>query len=246
LFNQGTIVYAGGKMSKSRGNVVAPDEYVTELGADAVRAYLMFVGPWSLGGEWRDSGIVGISRWLNRVWGLVGEKYSSQCKEAKAERELLHLVHKTVKRTTEDMEKFRFNTMLAGLMEYTNSLSKAFWAGNVSQIAWDEAIRILLLLLAPSTPHLAEELWMKTGRPYSIHCEEWPGYDKELAKEEEVTLAVQINGKLRDKMLVSASLQESEAKQVALGRDRVKAYTKGKTITRVVYVPRRVVNIVAK
>jgi leucyl-tRNA synthetase len=244
LFNQGTIVYRGGKMSKTRGNVIAPDEYVAELGADAVRGYLMFIGPWEMGGEWNDRGIVGISRWLNRVWSLVTTDYTSHIIDSEAEKEFLHLTHKTIKKVTVDLEKFRFNTMLASLMEFSNYLFKVKESGVVLDSLWGEAISYFLLLLAPSAPHLAEELWERTGQPYSIHNQTWPGYDEELAKEEEITLVIQVNGKLRDKVLVPASISEVEAKELAMGRERVKAYIDGKKLTTVIYVPKRVVNIV--
>jgi leucyl-tRNA synthetase len=246
LFNQGTIIYRGGKMSKSKGNVIAPDEYVAELGADAVRGYLMFIGPWEQGGEWSDAGIAGISRWLNRVWSLVETNYTSRTTEPKSEKGLLHITHKTIKKVTEDLERFRFNTMLASLMEFTNYLSKAKESGTVSNSLWQEAITYLLLLLAPSTPHLAEELWAKTGHPYSIHNQLWPKCDEELAKEEEITLVIQINGKLRDKLIVPASIAESEARELAFSSERVKAYTEDRKIINIIYVPGKLVNIVAK
>jgi len=244
LFNQGTIIYCGDKMSKSRGNVIAPDEYVAELGADAVRGYLMFIGPWELGGEWNDRGIVGVSRWLNRVWSLVTADYASRVIDPEAEKEFLHLTHKTIKEVTADLERFRFNTMLSSLMEFSNYLSKVKESGAVSNSLWEEAISYFLLLLAPTAPHLAEELWNRTEHPYSIHNQQWPEYDEELVKEEEITLVIQVNGKLRDKVIVPASISEVEAKEVALGRERVKAYIDGKKLTRVIYVPKRVVNIV--
>ena len=247
LFNQGTIIYRGDKMSKSRGNVIAPDEYVTELGADAVRGYLMFVGPWELGGEWNDSGIVGISRWLNRVWNLVTANYTPVCRDVispEDEKEFLHIIHKTIKKVTADLGKFRFNTMLASLMEFTNYLSKVKESGVVSDSLWREAINYFLLLLAPTAPHLAEELWARSGRPYSIHNQAWPEYDNELAREEEITLIIQVNGKLRDKVVVPASISEAEAKELALGRKRIQTYIDGKKLINVIYVPKRVVNIV--
>jgi leucyl-tRNA synthetase len=244
LFNQGTIIYRGDKMSKSRGNVIAPDEYVSKLGADAVRGYLMFVGPWELGGEWNDRGIVGVSRWLNRVWNLVTADYASRVVNLETEKELVHLTHKTIKEATVDMEKFRFNTMLSGLMEFSNHLSKVKESKAVSGSLWRESISSFLLLLAPAAPHLAEELWSRTGHPYSIHNQPWPKYDEELAREEEITLVIQVNGKLRDKVLVPASIGEVEATELALGRDRVKAYICDKRLTKVIYVPKRIVNIV--
>jgi leucyl-tRNA synthetase len=204
LFNQGTIIYRGSKMSKSKGNVIAPDEYVAELGADAVRGYLMFVGPWEFGGEWNDSGIVGISRWLNRVWSLVTTDYVSLEVESEGERELRRIVHKTIKKVTEDLGKFRFNTMVASLMELTNYLSKVQEVKNVSLLLWQEAISYFLLLLAPTAPHIAEELWVRSGHSYSVHNQFWPKFDEELAKEAEITLPIEVNGKLRDKLVVSA------------------------------------------
>ncbi|MCK5434409.1 MAG: class I tRNA ligase family protein, partial [Dehalococcoidales bacterium] len=208
LFNQGVIIAEKQKMSKSRGNVITPDEYVSELGVDTVRAYLMFVAPWEQGGEWDDSGISGVSRWLNRVWNLVLEEYRMET-EAVAEdrsgddgavRNLQRVTHKTIRKVTEDMERLRFNTMIAALMEFTNYLSRVKEAGNVSDSDWRGSIDALLLLLAPTAPHLAEELWQRTGHSYSIHNQSWPVWDKELAKDEEITLVVQVNGKLRDRI----------------------------------------------
>jgi leucyl-tRNA synthetase len=250
LFNQGTIVSQRQKMSKSRGNVVTPDEYVAELGADTVRAYLMFIGPWEEGGEWDDKGITGITRWLNRVWNLVlqGQEtaFPRQAQDAKAVKELQHITHKTIKKVTQDMEKFQFNTMLAALMEFTNYLGKVLAAKVVDEAAWREAVDTLLLLLAPTTPHLAEELWVRTGHEYSIHNQRFPVWEESLAAEEEVTLVIQVNGKLRDKVLVPASITEAEAQQLALSRERVQSHLKDRRIARVVYVPRRLVNIVVE
>jgi leucyl-tRNA synthetase len=244
LFNQGTIIYQGDKMSKSRGNVVTPDVYVSEIGADAVRAYLMFIGPWELGGEWSDQGIVGMSRWLNRVWNLVIAGYSEKNVDPDVEKELSRLIQKTIKKVTNDMERFRFNTMLAALMEFTNYLGKVHDGGTVSISLWNEAITNLLLLLAPTAPHLTEELWERTGHPYSIHNQPWPEWDEELAKEEEVTLVIQVNGKLRDKVTVPVSITEAEAKDLALSRERIKLYIKDNKVAKIIYVPQRLVNIV--
>jgi len=245
LFNQGTIVYRGDKMSKSRGNVIGSDEYVDTLGADAVRGYVMFIGPWELGGEWNDRGIVGISRWLNRVWTLVTIDYTSRVVDPEAEKGLLYLTHKTIKEVSAHLEEFRFNTMLSSLMEFSNYLSRIRESGMVSGPLWREAIGYFLRLLAPTAPHLAEELWNRTGHPYSIHNQSWPKYAEELAKEEQITLVIQVNGKLRDKVLVPASISEAEAKELALSRKRVRSYIDDKKASRVIYVPKRVVNIVA-
>jgi len=251
LFNQGIIIAERQKMSKSRGNVITPDEYVAELGADAVRAYLMFLGPWEQGGEWNDSGISGISRWLNRVWSLILEGYecreeASSAARGKAQRELARIVHQTIRKVTNDLEKIRFNTMIAALMEFTNHLARAKEAAHVTDSAWKEAIDTLLLLLAPTAPHLAEELWQRTGHNYSIHNQSWPQWDEELAKDEEITLIVQVNGKLRDRITVPASITEAEAKQKALDSQRIKAYLEGKKVLKIIYVPGRLVNLVVK
>ncbi len=251
LFNQGIIIAEKQKMSKSRGNVVTPDEYVSELGADAVRAYLMFVAPWEQGGEWNDSGISGISRWLNRVWKLILSGYSplgevSPETRQKAKRELSRITHQTIRKVTEDLEKMRFNTMIAVLMELTNYLAKAKEDGTVGDSDWKEATAILLKLLAPTAPHLAEELWQQTGHDYSIHNQSWPQWDEELARDEQITLVVQVNGKLRDRTIVPMSITEAEARQIALGREKVKAYLEGKEIIKVIYVPGRLVNLVVR
>ncbi|MGD0352003.1 MAG: leucine--tRNA ligase [Dehalococcoidia bacterium] len=244
LFNQGTIIYQGDKMSKSRGNVVTPDVYVSDIGADAVRAYLMFIGPWELGGEWSDQGIVGMSRWVNRVWNLVTAGYAVKKLDPDAEKELSRLIHQTIKKVTNDMERFRFNTMLAALMEFTNYLGKVQDAGTVSVSLWNEAVADLLLLLAPTAPHLTEELWEKTNHAYSIHNQSWPKWDEELAKEEEVTLVIQVNGKIRDRVTVPVSITEAEAKELALSSERIKDYLKDNNVAKIIYVPQRLVNIV--
>jgi len=251
LFNQGVIIVERQKMSKSRGNVITPDEYVSELGADAVRAYLMFVAPWEQGGEWDDSGISGISRWLNRVWRLVLEGYGQGSKASPADkkqamRALSRLTHQTIRKVTQDLEKLRLNTMIAALMEFTNYLAKAKDDGTVSVSAWKQAIDTLLLLLAPTAPHLAEELWQQMGHEYSIHNQSWPKWDEELAREEELTLVVQVNGKLRDRVVVPVSITEDEAKNTALNRQRVKSYIEGKKIIKTIYVPGRLVNLVVR
>ncbi|UCG54040.1 MAG: leucine--tRNA ligase [Dehalococcoidia bacterium] len=244
LFNQGIIIAQKQKMSKSKGNVVNPDAYVSELGADAVRTYLMFVAPWEQGGEWNDNGISGISRWFNRLWKLVLDKYKVQ--NAKGNRELIRHLHQTIKRVTNDLERIRFNTMISTLMEFTNHLGKIKEAGSVTVEEWRQSIETLLILLAPTAPHLTEELWQRIGNSYSIHNHSWPEWDEELAKEEEITLVIQINGKMRDKLLVPASITEEEARHQALARQKVKAYTHNKTINKLIYIPKRLINLVVK
>ena len=249
MFNQGIIIAEKQKMSKSRGNVITPDEYVAGVGADAVRAYLMFLAPWEQGGEWNDSGISGISRWLNRVWHLVLEGYHQDKKispdiRQKAERELLRITHQTMRKVTEDLEKLHLNTMISALMEFTNYLAKVKETNAVALPVWEEAVNILLRMLAPTAPHLTEELWQQIGRDYSIHNQSWPQWDKELAKDEEITLVVQVNGKLRDRVVVPASTTEVEARRIAAESTRVQPYLEGKEVVKEIYVPGRLVNFV--
>jgi len=257
LFNQGIIIAEKQKMSKSKGNVITPDEYVSELGADAIRAYLMFVAPWEQGGEWNDSGISGISRWVNRVWNLVLEMYNPEYdpdNESKEHREIreglerahLRITHQTIRKVTNDLENIRFNTMIAALMGFTGHLFKVKEARTVSPQVWNESIDTLMLLLAPTAPHLAEELWQRTGHDYSIHNQSWPQWDKELARDEEITLVVQVNGKLRDRIAVPASISEDEAKQLVMQQQRVKPHLEGKEIIRMIYVQGRLINLVVK
>jgi len=246
LFNQGIIVQRGEKMSKSKGNVVTPDDYVNSLGADSVRVYLMFVGPWELGGDWNDNGIVGMSRWLNRIWNLATAEYAGKNVDSNAEKDCIRTMHKTIKKATEDMERFRFNTMLAALMEYTNVLNKVLEDGSVSDATWKEAVKNLLIMLAPSAPHIAEELWTSLGYEYSIHSQRWPEWDQTLVANEEVTLVVQVNGKVRGKLTVPAGISKEKASQFAFSDQRIKERIRGKDITKLIYVSDKLLNIVIK
>jgi leucyl-tRNA synthetase len=247
LFNQGIILGEDHeKMSKSRGNVVNPDDFVTRDGADTVRLFLMFVGPWDQGASWSTTGIQGMSRWLNRVWGLATRSAAEHDwkGDAQAIEELERTTHKTVKRVTASLEKFSFNTAIAAMMEFTNELQK-YWDGNaVSEGAWKASIERLLVLIAPFTPHVAEELWEATGRSYSIHQQSWPAYDAEKAKDAEVTLIIQVNGKLRDKCAVPASVTEEQATALALKSEKVAPLLEGKQVRKVIYVPGKLVNVV--
>jgi len=263
LFNQGIILGEDGeKMSKSRGNVVNPDDYVQSLGADTVRAYLMFIGPWEDGGPWNSRGIGGISRFLQRVWTLAvspgvrnatspqrthdrpGKSRNGTASSAGVEtQDLMHWTHKTIQKVTEDVEKFRFNTAIAALMEFTNYLHKV--RDRVSATpAWRDALKALVLLIAPMTPHIAEELWQRLGGPYSVHTQRWPVYDRELARTRMVTLVVQVNGKMRDRLEVPAGISDPDARALALGSEKVLRFINGKRVRDVIVVPGRLVNVV--
>jgi len=246
LRNQGIVLGEDSeKMSKSRGNVVAPDSLVNAYGADTVRAYLMFFARWDLGAPWNGSGIDGVNRWLRRTWNLLLERggSSGQVDEA-AVRILRRKVHQTLRSVTHDYENFQFNTIVSSLMELLNEMVRLKPVAGGSP-AWAEAARIYLLMMAPLAPHISEEIWGQLGHPYSIHQQNWPQVDEAAAAEEEITLVVQLNGKLRDRIVVPADVSEEEAKAKALASEIVQRHLAGKPPRQVIYVAGRLVNIVA-
>jgi leucyl-tRNA synthetase len=263
LFNQGIILGPdGNRMSKSRGNVVAPDGYVEKYGADTVRAYLMFIGPWDAGGPWNFTGIEGVKRFLERVWAVVtepGKKSdagdgSGASAEAQV-RELRHMTHKTLQKVTEDVDAFKWNTAISALMEFNNYLIKARDTAVAGTWAWDEAIDTLLLMMAPAMPHVAEELWQARhvehgegngafSAEQSIHVHPWPQYDAELAKADTVTLVVQVNGKVRDRIDAPAGISEDQARELALGSPSVQKWFEGKQVRKVIFAGGKLINIV--
>ncbi len=246
LRNQGQILGPDGqRMSKSRGNVIDPDEQVAAYGADTVRAYLMFGYRWSEGGPWGAENIQGAVRWLNRVWALVLETSGDKAQASpEAESDLRRKLHQTIRKVSDDLEGFEFNTVVSSLMELTNALTAGREAGQSGSPAFKEAVDGLLRMMAPVTPHLAEELWARLGLPYSIHQQAWPKYDPEAAKEDQFTLVIQVNGKVRERIVVPASIQEADAKAKALANATVQELLAGKTASQVIYVPGRLVNIV--
>jgi leucyl-tRNA synthetase len=247
LRNQGQILGPDGqRMSKSRGNVVAPDSLVKAHGADALRAYLMFAYRWAEGGPVNTSNVQGVVRWLNRMWSLVvglAEAPSTPGEPERA-RALQRKVHQTIRQVSNDLESYEFNTVVSGLMELTNAIAEAREAGLAEDPSLAEAIDTMLLLAAPVVPHLAEELWARRGKPYSIHNQPWPQYDPELARVEEITLVVQVNGKVRDRIQVPADISEASARQQALASQAVQRLLAGREPRQVVFVPGRLVNIV--
>jgi leucyl-tRNA synthetase len=249
LRNQGIILGEDGeKMSKSRGNVIAPDDLLARYGADTVRAYLMFGWRWDQGGPWDSQSIEGVVRFLNRAWDCILEAgyEGDDDSDEKAIRDLRRKVHQCIRKGTEDMESFSFNTYVANLMELTNAMLKAKDSPLYGTEAWNEAAETLLLLLAPACPHFAEELWARTGRPYSVHQQAWPIWDEAVAAEEVITLVVQVNGKVRDRIEVAADVDEETARSLALGSEGALRHTAGKQVVSVVYVPGRLVNIVVR
>jgi leucyl-tRNA synthetase len=241
LFNQGIILGPdGNRMSKSRGNVVNPQDFVDRYGSDALRCFLMFVGPWNEGGPWDSQGIGGVSRFLRRAVSLVagGDASGAQADPA----ELPRRTNRLVKKVTGDLESFRFNTSIAALMEQTNYLLGV--KGSVDEGVWREALRTFVQALAPFAPHHAEEMWAEMGEEGSVHEQAWPGYDEALIAEEAVTLVVQVNGKLRDRVTVPAGISEEAAREQALSSEKVRPHVEGKQIRKAVYVPGRLVNLV--
>jgi leucyl-tRNA synthetase len=209
-----------------------------------VRTYLMFIGPWDQGGEWDDSGISGMSRWMNRIWNLVLGEYRSS--GAGENVQLARMTHQTIKKVTGDIERVRFNTMVAALMEFTNYLHRVEESAAAGKDAWESSIRTLLLLLAPTVPHLAEELWQRKGYEYSVHSQAWPEWDKALVEQDEFTLVVQVNGKLRDRVTVPVSIKEDEAKNIAVKQEKARPYLEGRKVVKIIYVPGKLVNVVVK
>ena len=246
LRNQGIILGEDSeKMSKSRGNVVAPDDLVARYGADTVRAYLMFFARWDMGAPWNSSGIEGAARWVRRVWALFTEPAAGGPEPSpEMLRDLRRKLHQTLARVTHDFENFEFNTIVSGLMELLNEMYKARDAGAVSSPVWEEVWDIYLRMMAPVTPHIAEELWALKGERYSIHNQPWPEVDEAAAAEEEITLVIQVNGKVRDRLTVPVDIDPEQAKALALENEAVQKFLDGKPPRKVILVPGKLVNIV--
>jgi leucyl-tRNA synthetase len=279
LRNQGQILGADHqRMSKSRGNVANPDELVARYGADTVRLFLMFIGPWDQGGPWNASGIEGVHRFLGRVWGaaqadlggaapwvapkpvpgmpppqsLAGEPPgsggpSSQEILGTAEellRALRRATHVTIAGVTEDYQAFRFNTAIAKMMELSNAIVRTRESGLAGTDAYAEAVDTLLLLLAPAAPYVTEELWARRGKPYSIHLQPWPEADPDLARADTLELPVQVDGKLRDKLVVTRDTPAEEIERLALESEAVQRYLAGRAPARVIQIPGKLVNVV--
>lgn len=245
LRNQGIILGEDSeKMSKSRGNVIAPDALVNRYGADTIRAYLMFFARWDMGGPWNSSGIEGVSRWIRRVWTLITEQAESKQNDPTFQQALRRKLHQTLYQVTHDFETFEFNTIISALMELLNFMYKARENGAAGTPEWDEAIDYYLRMMAPVAPHISEELWSMLGKPYSIHNQPWPEYDEEAASEDTITLIIQVNGKLRDRIEIPVGTNDEMVRELALQSEAVKKHIIGKEIRKVVVVPGRLVNIV--
>jgi leucyl-tRNA synthetase len=245
LYNQGMVLGEDNeKMSKSRGNVVAPDDLVARYGADTVRAYLMFFAKWDQGGPWNYDGIKGPQRFLHDVWAVAQVDYQPRQAGEEATRQLRRKTHQTIRKVGQDFEQFSFNTAVAALMELRNAIAEAQRQKGATRETWDEAVDGLLLLLAPIAPHISEELWQRRGGAYSIHQQPWPAWDEEIARDDTITLIVQINGKVRAKVDVPVGIDNAEAERIALDEENIRRYLDGKQPKNVIVVPGRLVNIV--
>ena len=222
-------------MSKSKGNVINPDDYIHKYGADTLRAYLLFLGPFNQGGDFRDSGIDGMSRFLKRIWKLFT---LVKIEKSNLSAERLYMMHETIKGITEDMENLRFNTAIAKLMTYYNFLAK-------KPVLTQKEIDVYLQLFAPFAPHMTEELWAMAGNAFSIHTSEWPAFDEKYLKVDTVTIAVQVNGKLRATISVPVADKDKKDLLEKLAREEEHV---GKFIVdgvkKVILVPGKILNFV--
>ena len=233
----GLIIREGAKMSKSRGNVVLPDEYVDRYGADTFRTYLMFLGPYEEGGDFREQGITGISRFFDRVWDAAASP-DSLADGPPETPELEHKLHATIKKVTDDVEALQYNTAIAAMMEYLNAIRAGGRTVRRSEI------EPLIPLLAPFAPHLAEELWERLGHPDSIFTgANWPEYDPKLAVADEIDIAVQVNGRFRATIRAQRGASEDEVKEKALAQEAVQRHLDGREIRKTIFVPDRLINL---
>ncbi|MEA1997405.1 MAG: class I tRNA ligase family protein, partial [Gemmatimonadota bacterium] len=264
LSHQGTVTYMGAKMSKSRGNVIHPESYIERYGADNFRCYLMFMGDYSMGGDWDDTGIQGMFRFLSRIWRLVSFNASriegvtrrkttadNLRKHSQTEQKIALVMHNSIKGATEDLERMHFNTSMSRIMELVNELVP--YAGEESGLKDEnrdleflaEAIDTLTLLVAPFAPHMAEELWQETlGRKESVFSGPWPSYDPMVLERDTVTVVIQVNGKLRSQIEVTRDLPKDEVLSLAKADEKASRHIGGKTVRKEIYVPNKIVNIV--
>ena len=230
----GLLIRGGKKISKSKGNIVNPDEFVKKYGADALRMHLMFLGPFEEGGDFADAGIMGPVRFLERVWKLIQGSVKST---AILTEDLKRFLHKTIKKVTDDIETLNYNTAVSALMTLLNEAEKE---GSLSR----NFSETFLKLLAPFAPHITEELWSELGHKTSIHKEEWPKYDPEKMIEKTFTLVIQVNGRVRDTMEAPLEIKEDEARRLALSQKRIREILQRKEIKKVIFVPKKLINFV--
>ncbi|MCL0103751.1 leucine--tRNA ligase [Dehalococcoidia bacterium] len=231
----GIITKDGAKMSKSKGNVVNPDEYIKKFGADTFRMYLMFLGPYTEGGDFSDKGIKGIRRFLERIWNLV--RHTAINENPIEDNDVIYFMHSTIKTVTEDIESLKYNTAIAKLMEFLNIIKD-------KETIQRKVIETLLILLSPFAPHITEELWNYLGHRQSIFKSHWPKYDPAFVVKETIEFVIQINGRIRATLKLPVGIDESFVKAKALEVDRIKKFLQGKTIIKTIFVPDKLINFV--
>jgi len=256
LLTQGMVIKDGSKMSKSKGNVISPEEIIGKYGADTARLFILFAAPPERDLEWSEQGVEGAYRFLNRVWRIVGHfeetiKAGSDMydvgKLTKEEKELRRILHVTIRKVTEDIrDRFNFNTAISSIMELVNAFYPFQDDINVNSSLVREVSLDLIKLLAPFAPHMTEELWTYIAGDGSVHKSSWPKCDEKALIMNEVEIVLQINGKVRDKIVIGANLSREEMQEIALGQERVQDYIAGKTVVKVICVPKKLVNIVVK
>ncbi|MBU4386464.1 MAG: class I tRNA ligase family protein, partial [Actinobacteria bacterium] len=252
LLCQGMIIMDGAKMSKSKGNVVTPGDYIDRLGADTLRLYILFLGPPELSKDWNGQGVKGARRFLSRVWRMVQERYVALLSQGEfasgvdepRHRAMRSLTHRTIKNVTRDIEEFAFNTAVSFIMELVNGIYHYTSDGDVDRDVLGEAVEAAVNLLAPFTPFICEELWQALGKHGSVHQHPWPAFDEELARPEEITLVVQVNGKVRDRIAVPSDISEAEMEAKALACENARKFIALKEVRKVIVVPGKLVNIV--
>ncbi len=252
MVHQGIITKDGARMSKSKGNVVNPDEFVEKYGSDVFRMYLQFTGEFTQGGDWSDEGIIGVDRFVNRIWRLLN-RFSGKADDRLPSKDeipdaVYRAVHRMIKAVGEDLETFSFNTGISRMMELVNEMYR--WLGEENDPGQEampvcRVLRVLSTVMAPFAPHFAEELWQRLGGAGSVFDQSWPGYDKAALETKTITLVVQVNGKLRDRIEAPADADNTTLEQLALNSAKVAGLIEGKTLRKTIVVPGKLVNVVA-
>jgi leucyl-tRNA synthetase len=254
LKNQGQLMGPDGKrMSKSRGNVITPDSIADTYGADALRIYEMFMAPFDQDVAWSMDGINGARRFVNRIWNIYSETWETnhfspmgESIQQSIDPQLERLLHRTIRKITERIASFRFNTMVSTMMEFVNALSDRQREDRWHTITYHQTLETLLILMAPAVPHISEELWQLTGHTGSVHQQSWPNYDPDLASEEMVQIPVTVDGKVREVLTLSLDASEADAREQALSKTRVQQFLVDREVQKVVYIGGKILNLVTR